>query len=77
MDDDETELVLISAQMSQQLRDDAKQNAERGDLSAAVRDVYRLIAYGHDAEFEYLDGGTARELAPELTGDKYDTTDRD
>lgn len=44
--------VRISVQMRRQLREDAKRNAERGELSEEVRDLYRRIAYGSDGTSE-------------------------
>lgn len=45
-DDDE---VRFNAIMPKQLREDAKRNTERGELSEAVREVFRRKAYGVDA----------------------------
>lgn len=44
MSDDET--VRYNVQMPQTLREDAKANAERGELAADVRDLFRRTAYG-------------------------------
>lgn len=47
MSDDQ---VQVSHLVPEQLRDDAKANAEHGELSEAVRQVYRIVAYGEDRE---------------------------
>lgn len=51
MSDDQNK-VMVTVQMPEQLRDDAKDETERGELSVAVRNLYRCIAYGEDADFE-------------------------
>jgi len=38
--------VRFNVKMRQQLRDDAKRNTERGELSEDVRDLFRRKAYG-------------------------------
>jgi chromosome segregation ATPase len=43
---DKDDEVRISVKMRRQLREDAKRNTERGELSEEVRDLYRRIAYG-------------------------------
>lgn len=48
MTDDDT--VRYNVQMPKQLREDAKANAERGELAGEVRDVFRRKAYGMGGE---------------------------
>jgi len=46
-DDDK---VRFNVKMDEKLRDDAKRNTERGELSEEVRSVFRRKAYGIDSE---------------------------
>lgn len=46
---DKDEEVRFNVKMRRQLRDDAKRNTERGELSEEVRDLFRRKAYGIDA----------------------------
>lgn len=46
---DRDEEVRFNVKMPQRLRDDAKRNTERGELSEAVRDLFRRRAYGEGA----------------------------
>lgn len=46
MTDGDDETVGVSARMPRSLRDGAKANAERGELSEAVRAAYRAVRYG-------------------------------
>jgi len=46
------EEVRFNVKMRRQLREDAKRNTDRGDLSEDVRDLFRRKAYGHGAESE-------------------------
>jgi len=50
---DKDDEVRISVKMRRQLREDAKRNTERGELSEEVRDLYRQIAYGAAAKQEH------------------------
>jgi septal ring factor EnvC (AmiA/AmiB activator) len=50
MGDDDT--ARYNVQMPKQLRSDAKRNTERGELSEAVRDLFRRKAYGAPAADE-------------------------
>jgi len=43
---DKDEEVRFNVKMRRQLRDDAKRNTERGELSEDVRDLFRRKAYG-------------------------------
>ena len=52
MSGDKDDDVRITVQMRRQLREDAKRNTERGELSEEVRDLYRRIAYGTDGTSE-------------------------
>jgi len=45
MSDNEKD-VRFNTKMSKRLRDDAKRNCERGELSDAIRDLFRRKAYG-------------------------------
>lgn len=45
---DKDEEVRFNVKMRRQLRDDAKRNSERGELSEDVRDLFRRKAYGVD-----------------------------
>jgi len=45
---DDVEMVRFNVQMPKKLRDDAKRNSDRGDLSEDVRSVFRQRAYGVD-----------------------------
>lgn len=47
-----SEDVRFNVKMRQQLRDDAKRNTERGELSEEVRDLFRRKAYGVDSTQE-------------------------
>lgn len=49
-DDDDSEMVQVSHLVPENVREDAKANAGHGDLSDAVRQAYRIIAYGDDYE---------------------------
>jgi chromosome segregation ATPase len=49
-DDDEEEMVQVSHLVPESLREDAQDNAEYGELSDAVRQAYRIVAYGDDYE---------------------------
>jgi len=46
---DRDEEVRFNVKMTQRLRDDAKRNSERGELSEGVRDLFRRRAYGEGA----------------------------
>lgn len=50
MSDDET--VRYNVQMPRELRQDAKRNADRGELAEEVRDLFRRKAYGNAAAGE-------------------------
>lgn len=50
MGDDESKMVQVSHLVPEDLREDAKENSGHGDLSDAVRQAYRIIAYGDDYE---------------------------
>jgi len=50
MSDDET--VRYNVQMPRELRQDAKRNADRGELAEEVRDLFRRKAYGDVAAGE-------------------------
>lgn len=43
---DDKETVRFNVQMPEDLREDAKRNAERGELSEEVRNLFRRKAYG-------------------------------
>lgn len=71
--DDKDKEVRFNVKMRKQLRDDAKRNTERGELSEEVRDVFRRKAYGEsgtsgNSELEQLKAELrqARERADEL-----------
>lgn len=49
-EDDDEELVQVSHLVPKQLREDAQENSGHGDLSDAVRQAYRIVAYGDDYE---------------------------
>lgn len=54
--DDPTEKeVRYNVKMPKKLRDDAKRNADRGELAQQVRDVFRRKAYGTGIEEEYTE----------------------
>lgn len=44
MTDDDS--VRFTVQMTKKLREDAKRNTDRGELSEAIRDIFRQRAYG-------------------------------
>jgi chromosome segregation ATPase len=46
----EDDKVRFNVKMDEKLRDDAKRNTERGELSEEVRSVFRRKAYGIDSE---------------------------
>lgn len=50
MSDDDDEMTQVSHLVPKSVKDDAKENAGHGDLSDAVRQAYRIIAYGDDYE---------------------------
>lgn len=52
MKKDKDEEVRFNVKMRRQLRDDAKRNVERGELSEEVRDLFRRKAYGTGAAKE-------------------------
>jgi len=49
---DPEETVRFNVQMPEQLRDDAKRNTDRGELSNDVRNLFRRKAYGLDSTGE-------------------------
>jgi len=54
MSNDPTEkTVRYNVQMTLKLRDDAKRNADRGELAKQVRDLFRQQAYGAGASEEF------------------------
>jgi chromosome segregation ATPase len=54
MTDDPTDKqVRYNVKMPEKLREDAKRNTDRGELSQEVRDLFRQKAYGADASEEF------------------------
>jgi predicted nuclease with TOPRIM domain len=49
-DDDDDELVQVSHLVPDSVKADAQENSGHGDLSDAVRQAYRIVAYGDDYE---------------------------
>lgn len=52
MNDDKDQEVRFNVKMRMQLRDDAKRNTKRGELSEEIRDLFRRKAYGEQAAGE-------------------------
>lgn len=50
--EDKDDEVRYNVKMRRQLREDAKRNTERGELSEGVRDLFRRKAYGEQAAGE-------------------------
>jgi len=48
-----TDEVRYNVKMPKKLREDAKRNVQRGELSQEVRDLFRRKAYGADASQEF------------------------
>lgn len=49
-EEEEDELKQVSHLVPESLREDAQDSAEHGELSEAVRETYRIVAYGEDFE---------------------------
>lgn len=73
---DKDDEVRFNVKMRRQLRNDAKRNTERGELSEEVRDLFRRKAYGLDSESE---NSELDRLEAELTDvrDRIDELRRD
>jgi len=73
---DKDEEVRFNVKMRRQLREDAKRNTDRGDLSEDVRDLFRRKAYGHSAKSENTELERTRAELQEVR-DRIDDLRRD
>lgn len=76
MSDGKDDEVRFNVKMRRQLRDDAKRNTNRGELSEDVRDLFRRKAYGHGAESENTELERTRAELDEVR-DRIDDLRRD